>query len=358
MANPRDVVGSAVGLMALLLIGVVLLGTVFGFGTTTLGTAPTGNQTDAVAVSSGSGTIEAGSQVSVEEVFAVKTSLNDSVRLTGANDSNVSIDSSADLGHDFSVCTWATADSSVVSNNETRLLLGLQEAILWYNGTDDVWRGYYYNTSSRNSFRTNVSAPSPGTPTLVCLNHGGQTLNVTANTSIGANVTTGSSNTAAYPANVSNWNGTVEETRLYGAGPLNDTQRTEWVGEPVLALQGASPSTRVTYDTRAGTLPSSFEVFFASGSATPSNATLATGQSGPGIAEGSDYSVSGGTISILAGGALDTDGEVLYTEFGSVASDWSGTLTSMSRQFQDVFTLMNLIPFLLVAFLVIAMLRL
>lgn len=301
--------GEAVGvlLVGAIIVSIFITGG-FSGGTTGAGTADLG-------ILGGSQSIQTDYGESVESIDRVRASLNDSVALTGAPDSNVTIDSSADLGHDFSACTWGTLNSSVVTADEDGLLLATQSAVVWYNGTSDTWDGYYYNTSSRNSFRASVAAPSPDTPTLVCLNHGTQTLNVSANTTVGSDVATGSSNTATYPANVSGWHGTVEETRLYGSGPLNTSQRTEWVGEPALAVAGPAPSTRVTYDTRSTSIPSSFDVYFATGSASVSNASLATGQTAPAIAAGTDYSTSGDTVSILGGGQLDADGEVLYVDY-------------------------------------------
>jgi len=249
----------------------------------------------------------------LESVVSVRTSLNDSVRLSGAADSNVTIDSPAELGHDLSVCTYAALNGSVVTNDETGLLLATQPAILWYNGSTDTWEGYFYNTSSRNSFRASVAASSPQTPTLVCLNHADQSLNLTANTTAGSAVATGSSNIADYPENVSNWHGRVEETRLY-ATPLNGSQRSEWVADPVLAVAGPAPATRVTYDTPLQTLPSTLPVYFSSGEATVSNASLAAGRGGPAITSGTDYSISGGTLTVLDGGLLEPTGEVLYFE--------------------------------------------
>lgn len=357
MPSPRETVGSVVGIMALLLIGVVLLGMVAGMAPSFVGGAVgPGSQTDDVPVLSGTGTIQTGQGVSVDNVTSVLTSLDDAVELTGTAGSNVTIDSNADLGSEFSVCTYAQADASVVSNDETRILLATESAVLQYNGTDNEWQGYYYNVSSRNSYRTAVAASSPSTPTLVCLNAAGSYINVTANTTSGPNTVTTASNIAAYPQG-DNWDGTVEETRLYGT-PLTSAQRSEWVNDPVLALDGITPAARVTYDTRASSIPSTFPAYFGDGTATPSNAALATGRGGPSVTEGADYSVSGDAISVLGGGTLDENGEVLYVEYDPLSSGWAATLTSASQQFQSTFSLLNLIPFLLVAFLVIAMMRL
>jgi hypothetical protein len=289
--------------MIVVLLAVVILGS----GVLSPGTAP--KDVERSYGITGASTSLGGN---VGSVNTVQSSLDEAVRLTGANDSNVTIDGDADLGHDLSACSWGTLDSDVVTNNENALLLATQEAITWYNGTSDTWEGYYYNTSSRDSFRASVSAPSPTTWTLVCLNHANQSLNLSANTTTGSSVATGSSNIADYPENVSNYNGSVEETRLFDE-PLNGSRRTEWVAEPGLATTGPAPAARVTYDNfGSGT---SYTTFFASGTATATNATVVTGFGAPTVAGGTDYSISGGTLSILGGGVLEADGEVLYVGF-------------------------------------------
>lgn len=306
------------------------------------------NTTNGVGIVGGSASFTADT---VDSVYRARTSLNDSVNLSGAPDSNVTIDSDADLGHDLSVCTYGVASSDTVTNDRTQILLATQAAVLQYNGTTDEWQGYYYNTSSRNSFRASVTAASPNSPTLVCLNHGQQNLNVSANTTRGTNVTTGTSNIAAYPTG-GNWNGTVEETRLYDY-PLNTSQRADWVAEPVLAVNGEAPATRVTYDT-TGTTADTFGVYFASGSATASNASLVTGRRGPAITEGTDYSISGSTISIGASNTLNQTGEVLYVTFLPL----SGTmLQNVVQGFGSFSGLAALVPLLLIATVIIARLR-
>lgn len=299
MSNARELFGA----MVVAMLAVVILSS----GAVSPGTAP--KDVDRSYGITGASTSLGGN---VDSVGSVQSSLNETVRLTGANDSNVTIDGDADLGHDLSACTWGSLDSDIVTNDENALLLATQEAITWYNGTSDTWEGYYYNTSSRNSFRASVAAPSPATWTLVCLNHANQSLNLSANTTTGSSVATGSSNIAAYPENISNWNGSVEETRLFDT-PLNGSRRSEWVAEPGLATTGPAPSARVTYDNfGSGT---SYTTYFADGTATATNATVVSGFDPPAVSRGADYSISGKTLSISSGGVLEADGEVLYVGF-------------------------------------------
>lgn len=338
------------GIVAVALI-VLVLTIVVGPVASSLGvsTSDGGNQTTSEDIVGGSETF--GSDV--VGINFVKADLNGSVRLTGANDSNVTIESDANLGHDLSACTWGELDSSVVSNNEDALLLATQEAITWYNGTADEWRGYYYNTSSRNSFRASVNATDPTNATLVCLNHANQSLNVSENTTTGSSVATGSSNVADYPDNVTNWNGTVEETRLF-ATPLNGSQRTEWVGEPGLAVQGPAPATRVTYDTFADG-KTNYVTYFASGSATASNATQVGGFDAPAPTDGVDYSISGGTITLLDGGQFEADGEVVYISYTAEAltGPMSGALSALFNMGEAALVLVVMGIFALAGFAVL-----
>ena len=125
------------------------------------GTSAGGNTTEIVGVEGGSASFSSNPVTSFQ--FA-KTSLNESVELTGSPGSNVTINAGSDVGTDFSACTWGELDSTVVSNNENATLLTTESAVLWYNGSDDTWNGYYYNVSSRNSYTTSASATSPTTP--------------------------------------------------------------------------------------------------------------------------------------------------------------------------------------------------
>lgn len=325
MQGVKEIGGGLVAIALVTLLGFYLLGPI----ASTMGMTGAGvNATTSTGVVGGADTF--GNQVT--NVNLVETSLNDSVELTGTAGSNVTIQSDADLGHDLSACTYGTLDSPVVTNNNDGLLLATQEAVLWYNGTDDVYRGYYYNTSSRNSFTANVTASSPSTPTLVCLNHANQSLNISANTTTGTAVATGSSNIADYPENVTAWNGTVDETRLFST-PLNGSQRTEWTATPGLAVNGSAPAARVTYDVYGSSYGSTVPVYFASGSATLNNVNHATGFNAPDVTEGTDYDISGDTVTVLAGGTLEQDGEVLYLAYNAeqYVGPFASVLTSLSN---------------------------
>jgi hypothetical protein len=328
MAEPlEDIKAVAGGLVALAIILLVVLTLTTQIVPTAFASETAGQNNVSVGILGGSQQFGAG----VESVSRVRTSLNQSAQLTGADDSNVTVEASFDLGQDFSVCTFAEADASVVANNETRLLMATEEAILWYNGSDDAWHGYFYNVSSRNSYRATVTAASPTSPTLVCLNHGGTSLNVSANNTVGNDTTTTASNIADYPENVSNWHGAVEETRLYGSGPLNTSERTEWLADPVLAIEGRTPEARVTYDTFATSAPSAFETYFTSGDAAANNVTLGVGRRGPVVTEGTDYDLAGETVQVLSGGVLDENGEVLY--IGYVGATLTGPFVGAYNAF-------------------------
>lgn len=325
--------------------GVVVLDTIAD----SAGTSTGGNTTEIIGVTGGSASFSSNPVTTFQ--FA-KTSLNESVALSGASGSNVTIDAGADVGTDFSACTWGELDSSVVSNNNDAILLTTQDGVLWYNGTADQWQGYYYNVSSRNSYTTAVTATNPTTPTLVCLNAVGSYVNVTANTTAGPNTVTTADNIADYPANVSNWDGTVDETRVFDE-PLNGTQRADWVSEPVLAVDGEAPAYRVTFDNFGSSMV--YDTYFASGSATANGASVGTGLTGPAITEGTDFSVSGTTLSILSGSTvLDPTGEVLYLAFVSEGSAAFGHIVSA---WASLGSMAALIPLLLITVAIITILR-
>jgi hypothetical protein len=91
-------------------------------------------------------------------------------------------------------------------------------------------------------------------------------------------------------------------------------------------VTGQAPAARLTFDTRASGFGGSVPIHFASGEADVTNATRVVGFAGPGISAGSDYSRDVNTISILSGGQLDSNGEVLFTTFrtGTQGADLVG----------------------------------
>lgn len=304
MAEDSEIIGFAV---ALVVIGVVfaqlIVSPIFATGQETLN--------DDVEIANDEGTIETGWLTSIDSLTSTEATLGDSVRLTGASDSEVVASGVGDMGETFTVCSHATAAQSVVDNNETRVILRYSGVALEYNGSDDVYRAWWYNESSRQTYDATVAATSPAERTAVCATHNGTHLFVYENTTKGTPVAT--SGTSSASLNADNWNGTLDETRLYAA-PLNDSQVSEYVNEPAVGVSGTRVDARLMYDTRDDTA-TSVPVYFAGADAELSNASFGSGVSGPSLSEGTDYERDGDTLIALDGGALSGDGDVLFVTF-------------------------------------------
>lgn len=308
MANIRTM-AKAVGMGAIaLLLVMVMVSAVYGAVTDT----GTSNESEDLAVTGGSEQLSIKLGQSVKSHNGVRTSLNDQARLRGSGQIDVSTNASVG-GDEWSVCTWSAAAPSVVDNDEARSIIGYETRTIYYDGTTDEYVGYYYDESDRQEYEVRIGAGAEQANQLICLQQDGGTLTLSRNTTTTSQALSTAQTTAAPPS--ASWNGTVEETRIYDY-PLNASQRAEWVGEPVLAVNGSAPSVRLTYDVRPGDTP---KTYFAPGSVTlTGDATLTSGFSGPSISRGTDYQwggIDGATITILSGGKLDQNGEVLYHSY-------------------------------------------
>lgn len=269
-----------------------------------------------VEMVAGSGQIETSPLQQIDEVSSVKSTLGDQIRLSGADDSQTELQSNIEVSDEWSVCTFATADSELVSKNESRTIVSMsvnddEDVVLYYNGTSDAYEAWYYNVSSRNSYEANISAPSPSQRTLVCALRSGDQLEVARGNTTGDATPTTGTNTAPSPPS-SNWDGYLEETRVYPSR-LNNSQRAEWTDSPVLAVSGAFPEVRVTYDVRSRSV-SSVPAYFSSGEMGLSNASLVDGATGPDLEEGVDYQVDGDEI-VALDGHLSGNGDVVYAAY-------------------------------------------
>ncbi|QLD84604.1 hypothetical protein HWV23_02675 [Natronomonas halophila] len=313
-------------LLTTLIVAVIImsvLGAVLGGGL--FASAALEDQQQDVEMLDGGGTLENTRTGDITNISANST-LGDAVYLTGASDSQVSADLDVTLGDNWSACTYSTADSTVVDNGSTRALLAVEtdryEIVLTYNDSASTYEGYYYDAASRASHTAAVAAPDPTNRTLVCANRNAtsETFTVSRNTTVGTATNTSSQTVADRPS-AQNWHGTLEETRLYPA-VLTNSQRSEWVAEPVLSVEGTAPDARIMYDTRDRSA-ASVPVYFGGGEASLQNASFVNGSSGPPLEEGEDYELAGPItqfmtdheIVALDGGVLTGHGDVIFVTY-------------------------------------------
>jgi hypothetical protein len=313
-----------VGILAILFVQIAapLLQAVPG------GSNPTSSAADDVVLAGGSGQVATGPGESASDIRNVRSTVGDAVRLTGANDSEIDVQASPAISGSHELCTVATADASVTSNDETRVLYQLKDLVLYYNGTTDRYEAWYYDDGSRESTVVGVAANDATAETLVCgqVNASTDTVTIYRNTTQGSSeVLDGDAPTESPPDN--NWNGTIDETRVYNR-TLTSSQRSEYNSTRALAVTGAAPALRITYDSFKSS-PDSVATYFSGGGADLSNASLANGVSGPALTAGTDYTTDGDTISV-AGGQLDGEGEVVYADYDLTDDPKAAAISAVS----------------------------
>lgn len=238
-------------------------------------------------------------------VYQVNDSTGYGIRLTGASDSFVESQESFELAGDdtWSVSTWARVNESAGSKTMTAVSAN-GRVLLQYNGTDGNWTAWYYDESSTNSYRVNVSAPDqPGNYTLVTVTSNSTHLWMYANTSKGDVKNITASNIADVGVSATNWNGSLDETRTFD-DPTNDSQQSTLYSNPVAPRPDRTRTARIMYDEGSGTTTA---IYFTSTRADLSNTTWVTGLSGNELTEGTDYTLDqdAGTITALGGGRID-----------------------------------------------------
>lgn len=318
-----------VGIVAILIASVIVT-SVFAAATDTA----VDNQTAAVEVTDGGGQLQILSGSSVSNHHSTTTSLEDQLQTSGSGSVAVSTDANVSE-QSWALCTWTSAAQST-ANTENRTIVGYENIALWYDGSNAEYVGYYYNDSTREEYSIRVAAPDPTNSSLVCVQRDGSTLMASRNTTTSSVAVSSATTTRGPPG--ADWNGTIEETRLYDY-PLNSSQRGEWVGEPVLAVQGPAPALRLTYDVRGDSGP--VRVFFAGGSASlTGDAQLVRGFDGPAVTRGTDYSWDGldGATLTVDGATLEDDGEVLYHQFSK--SQFGGLINRAGQIGASAFALL------------------
>lgn len=251
--------------------------------------------------------------IGVESV-SISAGLGDAVQLTGANDSEVATENPVDVEPPFSICSYARADSEVVSNDESRVIAGSNDLIIYYDGGADAFGVWWYNRSTRGSFTTTIPAPSPTTMTLVCGHHDGAEIHVSRNTTRSSSVAVSGSGISDVPS--ANWKGALEETRVFQSD-LNNTQLSNYVADPALSVNDTTPAVRLMYDVWSRSSgDTTIGAYFHAGDAQLTNGSFVDGFSEPAVAEGADYRVSNDKerITLPPGGELGS-GDVLFAEY-------------------------------------------
>jgi len=298
VATPADRV------VIVLTIGIILLSATAVFGAFD---TSTGDQVSAVDRTGGVVPLDGTEWATIAdnngENETVMETRGNAVQLNGAPDSEVRSDADLSLATDgnWTVCTWArardtTAEMDVLSANG-RIVLG-------YNGTATEWTLWYYDDASTSSWQLNASATTPGQGFYqLCAWQSNDELRFYINATRRDRVANVSkANIREAPVNTSNWNGTVEETRVFDDA-LDASQRNATVSDPTAALPSANRSARVMYDAGSG---SRVYVWFNGTDATLSNGSWVSGFDRVTVPEsGYEWRRDGPEIRATSGSILD-----------------------------------------------------
>lgn len=267
------------------------------------------------------------------------------VNLSGTADSYV--ESKADFNitdsDKWTVSVWgyvdagqAAADMAAVSANG--------RATIAYNGSDNQWRGWYYDEGGRDSYQVNVSTSGDevGNYTNVLLWHNGTHLRIYRNNTLGETKATTGDSIQSASVGVDNWDGRLEELRTFGEA-IDASNRSAVFNSPVEQRPNASPTARAMFDQpdRGDQL-----LLYSGTGLDTSNVSYSAGFSeqimdGPGVLVGQDYrwDEDGPLIAPIDGSELD-DAPVAYASYDrgpvgsySLIESWSSFADIMEAVF-------------------------
>ena len=284
-----DGAGQVVQYLVLLVIAIILSATVFGAVGPLIGEQ--GEVTRALSLSGGETTIP-------DYDFAnlsVNQSLGTALRLSGGTETAEA--TGIDYGGTFDSGTWSLCSFARLngSTSETVTLTNADgRATLQYNGTAGEWAGLYYNASDREDYDVGLAASSPTEWTLLCLQQANSTLTLYANGTNASVPLDGSHTLSVSSYNSSTLDGHVDETRVFNES-LTPGQRDAIRATPTRPLAGVTPAVRVMYDVR-GLSSTSAPIYFGGGTLELTGAGFEDGLVAEAVAKGTDYSVSGTSI--------------------------------------------------------------
>lgn len=251
------------------------------------------------------------------ESETVRDSNGYGLQLAGTDDSYAETTSNIDFATDDNWTVAAVGNADTATKNMTLISVNGRLTIS-HNASDSVWRAWYFDDGTTNSYTVNVSAPSPtDTTTLIAYSNGTHlTLerdDVESNTTqiTASNIETASINTT-------NWDGWVDEFRTADR-EWNSTQRSNWHTYPVTPVLDADHTSRVMFDEPDRDRQ---RVFYSNSEMNTFNASFVAGVSGS-IMDADrntlvnpdyEWEFQGPRIKPLAGGRLD-QAPVAYVDY-------------------------------------------
>lgn len=266
-----------------------------------------------------------------ENVTALQTQQTLGTELQFAGDGAFEGDINAELSGDWAVCTWVQPDDT--DANMTVVAVSGEQQIQYHgNRSTPQWVGMYYDPAERESYDVSVTAADTANRTHLCFEQSGGAITLRANGTASSTVnTTGDYTLTDGRYNISDLNGSVDETRVYNTS-LDTSQRTALRDQPSRPLDGVTPVARVMYDARSGPV-SALPLYFSGTTGTVTNAQLQPGVGGDTLQEGTDYTLSNPALgrpvlSVVDGGDLD-GAPVVFVSYGSEDNGFTGTFDAM-----------------------------
>lgn len=238
------------------------------------------------------------------ENFTIAQSLGDAVELTGANDSELA--GSATVPHDetWSASLWVEADQ--VRTQRAAQLGGWLMVDLVNDSGTPAWRVTYYDDADWAVYQLSAPAENVTSWTHLAVTANESELTLAANDTVIASSSLANASGASVPQNVSNWDGRLEETRVYN-DVISTQQRQTLYSEPTAPVR-ANETARVYYDAFAD--ESTIDVYRTGADLELSNASIVAGFEGQdldsaGVLGNGDYRRVGGEVIAVDGGRLD-----------------------------------------------------
>ncbi len=239
------------------------------------------------------------------EVYRVEDSTGTAIRMDGSSDSFYQSQQAVTLAEDdtWSASTWARVQDGVTSGNRTALSVQ-GRVLIQHNATSDEWVGWYYDDGTGDSYRLTAAAPDqPGNLTLVTLTANATHVVLYRNASKVVSRDLSTSAVEDPELGASNWNGTVDETRLFD-DYTSTSMQSVLHSNPVAPRPQRDRTARITFDEGSG---DSTAIYFSSTRADVNNIAWVAGLAGHELSSGSDYTLdqSAGEITAVDGGRID-----------------------------------------------------
>lgn len=207
--------------------------------------------------------------------------------------------------------------------NATYTLLGYNNGEFALHYDDGQYLAHV--EADNKSATATLPAPNPRQPAVVGLHYNATSaeLQVIRETTRSAPAQL-SNATATEPVSFT-LDGSLDELRLV-QGNLSSSQLSRVSSTPAASLPGADRVARIMWDEDSSSVP----VYFTGSSATVTGATYTDGVQDPGLAQGSDYDLSGNpfTVHVLDGGLIE-DAPVAYVS-------WNGPFGTFIQSIQGL----------------------